>query len=244
MSIQAITAVIDSRLYKDAEYAVLLALANYADAGGYCYPSYRTLALDSRKGVSTVKRAIANLLPAKGASLEEAARAPLTIERRGGGPGRSNYYRLNVELFEDARDRMRAAKKRAKAQGSRGETVPKLDSLPSQSGEMSLTHDPHKGLNSGHKPVTEPFKEPDAHAMRPRASDLGVDDWSAARKAFKESFGASAFANRLARMAFADGLIRAPTLADAQVLAVHHGEWLSGRGFTGIITIDGEGISL
>lgn len=69
--------------------AVLLALANYADEDGFCFPSQERLARDTEQGVRTVQRQLAWL----------AQRGLVVKTARGGsGGGRwSNWYRLLLE---------------------------------------------------------------------------------------------------------------------------------------------------
>lgn len=61
MSINFIGAVWDSGLYDGPRLLMMLALADHADADGWCFPNYDTLALKIRRNVKTVYRVLSEL---------------------------------------------------------------------------------------------------------------------------------------------------------------------------------------
>jgi hypothetical protein len=62
VSVKALSAVFEDSRARDAAFVVLLAMADWADQNGWCYPSYGQLAGKARVSRSTAKRAVAELI--------------------------------------------------------------------------------------------------------------------------------------------------------------------------------------
>lgn len=86
MSIQAVSWAIQQRTGGPTEKAVLVALANYADARGECYPSYGRIAEDCEVSRRTVIRVIERLC--------EIGLVEKSANTRHGGGDTTNIYRL------------------------------------------------------------------------------------------------------------------------------------------------------
>lgn len=86
MSIQAVSWAIQQRTGGPTEKAVLMTLANYADAAGECYPSYARIAEDCEISRRTVIRVMDRLC--------EMGLVEKTANTRKSGGDTSNVYRL------------------------------------------------------------------------------------------------------------------------------------------------------
>ena len=86
MSIQAVSWAIQQRTGGPTEKAVLMALANYADANGECYPSYGKIADDCEVSRRTVIRVMDRLC--------EMGLVEKTANTRQSGGDTANVYRL------------------------------------------------------------------------------------------------------------------------------------------------------
>jgi hypothetical protein len=62
VSVKALSAVFEDSRARDSAFVVLLAMADWADHNGWCYPSYDQIGRKARVSRSTAKRAIAGLL--------------------------------------------------------------------------------------------------------------------------------------------------------------------------------------
>jgi hypothetical protein len=85
MSLAATRSVWEHSRQTGSALLVLLALADYADADGLCWPSMATLAAKARLSERMVARHVERLMEAGEVDLE-----------RGGGRGRSNRYRITL----------------------------------------------------------------------------------------------------------------------------------------------------
>lgn len=86
MSVQAIAWAIQQRAGGPTEKAILMALANYADANGECWPSYKTLADDCEVSRRTVIRVMERLV--------ESGLIEKRPDSRTNGGDTSNIYRI------------------------------------------------------------------------------------------------------------------------------------------------------
>lgn len=91
MSIRVMSLVWEHSKQQGSALLVLLAIADFADDDGYCYPSVERLAHKSRMSVRNVRYILRQL--------EESGE--LVIER-GGGRHRTNRYRVMLPPSEEA----------------------------------------------------------------------------------------------------------------------------------------------
>ena len=89
MSIKHAMAVRDSGLLKGAAFMVAMALANRTNNDGVCWPGVALMAFDARLSERAVRKATKELR----------RRNLLSVDR---GARKTNSYRLNLSLFEDA----------------------------------------------------------------------------------------------------------------------------------------------
>jgi hypothetical protein len=88
MSIQVMSRVWAEAPYEGGALIVLLALADWADEGGYCFPKVPAIAKKSRLTERQVRNILRNFRKDDTLSIE-----------RGGGRGIQNRYRINPEKF-------------------------------------------------------------------------------------------------------------------------------------------------
>jgi len=89
MSIAVTSAVWNSGRFKGAKLLLLLALADFANDQGMCWPSINTLATKARVSRRTAQRMIRELIRA----------GPVAVEVRGGGR-KSSRYRISLSEFK------------------------------------------------------------------------------------------------------------------------------------------------
>jgi len=94
MSIQVMTAVWRKAPYEGGALLVLLAMADWADDNGNCWPSVRTLAEKSRQSERNVRKCLARMKRDGTVSIEVNA-----------GPHFANRYRIQFGKFENSRNR-------------------------------------------------------------------------------------------------------------------------------------------
>jgi len=90
MSIQAISWAIEQRTGSPSRKSVLIALANYADKEGRCYPGQQTIAEDAELGVRSVRRCLVEL--------EDAGFISRAHRQRANGSRTSDVYFLEAKL--------------------------------------------------------------------------------------------------------------------------------------------------
>jgi hypothetical protein len=87
MSIRIMAKVWDGERFSGSALLVLLAMADYANDAGICWPSVGSLARKARISERTVQRVVDHLV----------AEGAVEIVRQGGGSGNSNRYRVIAE---------------------------------------------------------------------------------------------------------------------------------------------------
>jgi DNA-binding transcriptional ArsR family regulator len=137
MSINAISDVMRcGPVFKHAEKAVLLAMANCVNDEGYCWPSVNEIAWNTGMAVRSVQRAIPDL---EDLSLVE-------LVEQGGGR-RANRYRLNVEWLAAAAASIYRKKKQAVQDGvNRYDEMAELAEAVRACLEKEMHEDPIRGL--------------------------------------------------------------------------------------------------
>ncbi|PSH03255.1 MAG: hypothetical protein CXZ00_13060 [Acidobacteria bacterium] len=98
MSIRHITAVFQYPHYRGSERLVLLALADYANDAGVCFPSVKALAAKVRLGVRQTHKVLSTLRRDGAISVES-----------GSGRHIVNRYRLNPDKFTVNRNSLNPA---------------------------------------------------------------------------------------------------------------------------------------
>lgn len=93
MSIQAIAWAFEQQPENSNQKLVLIAIANYADGDGVCWPGQRSLARDCTMGDRTVRRHLQ--------ALEEAGYLEREERRRADGTRTSDRYRLKLDKRPD-----------------------------------------------------------------------------------------------------------------------------------------------
>ena len=88
MSIRVMTAVWSNGPYAGGALLVLLAMADWADESGYCWPSVRTLAKKSRQTERNVRKCMRRM-----------KRDGAISVKPGAGPHSTNLYRIKFEKF-------------------------------------------------------------------------------------------------------------------------------------------------
>ena len=88
MSWQATAWAVGQKTGAASRKALLLALANYADAEGRCWPSQQTLARDAEQSVATVQRHLRHLA--------ELGLISINVRQRFGGHWAGRIYQLNM----------------------------------------------------------------------------------------------------------------------------------------------------
>lgn len=89
MSVKVITAIWDEKHLAGSDLLVALALADWADDNGRCYPSIASVASKSRLSRSQAQRVLRRL--------EEAGHLVVESNASGGAPGTTKRYRLNMK---------------------------------------------------------------------------------------------------------------------------------------------------
>ncbi|WP_421792774.1 hypothetical protein [Hyphobacterium sp.] len=249
MSIQALAPVIESCLYKDTEYAILLAIANYANEDGYAAVGYDTIAEEARKDTRHIKRVIKRMTDqaeaAIGASSNDWAVRKISV---GGGPYGTNEYQLNLARFEAAQAKVKEMRRarRQKRQMARGGGV--ADCHPpgairgDNSGRQGGAGTTQEGDSRSHPIPSLLFYDP-TRAREPgegsrSARELEPVDWAVVRKAMRDEFGQEIFASRLARLKCEGQLVVAPDGHYRDDVFARCGEWLKGQGLAAISAED------
>lgn len=88
MSIRVMTAVWSKAPYEGGALLVLLAMADWADDSGYCWPSVRTLAKKSRQTERNVRKCLRRMESHGAISVKS-----------GAGPHSTNLYKIKFEKF-------------------------------------------------------------------------------------------------------------------------------------------------
>jgi len=98
MSIKVMTTVWTEAPYQGGALLILLAMADWADDNGYCWPSVRTLARKSRQSERNVRKCLARMKGEGTISVETNA-----------GPHSTNRYQIKFRQFKDCGSLKRAA---------------------------------------------------------------------------------------------------------------------------------------
>ena len=182
MSIQALGPVIESMLFKGAEYAVLVSLANHANEDACVWLGYETMAAEARLSVRHAKRVIKSLID----------QGAVKLVSSGGGRYGTNEYEIDIERFEAAAAAEKGARKarreRRRIAARNGDTR----SPPTSGG--GVTSEAQNGDTMSPPIVTpdvthtvSPISEPNAQA---RACGTRTQTTRAKRKAKRDSGGA------------------------------------------------------
>lgn len=144
MSIKVMSRVWDHSEQEGSRLLVLLAMADWADDDGYCWPKIAVLAHKARVDERTVQRCLADLVEAK------------ELERSGGGGrGRSSTYRVVTGLKGDRLSPFAGNAVRDEAQARKGDAAvtvtgrPKGDKSATVSASKRVTPRDLKGDKSG-----------------------------------------------------------------------------------------------
>ena len=146
MSIAAVGAVKNSRVYDGAAFAVADALANIVDEDGICWPSQAYIAAIARISVKTVQRGL-DVLERDGV---------VRVLVRNPGRGRSNKYRLDVQRFMAAS--LAAQKARDGAMRRRGGNAEDAEVEAKAAGEAAFGR--HRCVDSGKKKGVTGSRQP------------------------------------------------------------------------------------
>jgi hypothetical protein len=142
-----------------ASKLTLLALANYADAQGICWPTQETLARDTEQSIDTVQRRLKMLV----------ALGLVRIETRAGRRGQwdGKLYHLAMPVAEMTKPQSAVRSETA--------TAPAAKPHHAAPGPVTVPHQARSPYRTAmrHKPSLEPTREPSAQtAARPAAERL------------------------------------------------------------------------
>lgn len=119
MSVTIMTSVWQSAPYSEGTLLTLLALADWANDEGVCWPKLETLADKARLSVSGVKYAMRKLLDDKAvAVLQETT-----------GPGKSRTYQIGVQYLNPSKKRGAVNNEKGCSKPSRNKEEPSLEPL-------------------------------------------------------------------------------------------------------------------
>ena len=242
MSIQAISAVIESCLYSGGQYAVLLSLANHADPDGYAFPGKGLIADEARMTERHVKRVLKSLMVDVDTATPEALQAA-PVWRLGERTSKlgTNDYQLNLDLFRDAArqmDLLRREKRAGRPPKKGGTFAPQ--SPPENGGTFGPggTSESMNGDSKSH-PVGDtrspPNHQPEGN-QGARARQAPDPDWKRVRDELKAILPQEQFAADIARLS-ADGVVvKAGYGLGGREVADRYGTYLKNHGFERIRT--------
>jgi Helix-turn-helix domain len=159
MSIRVMTAVWDQTPYEGGELLVLLALADWADDQGRCWPSVPAIAQKAR----LKERQVYNIL--------QKFRADGIIQcTPGGGRGRSTYYLINTAKIAGFRSQPQTLQPSAEKPCTPVHTNPATECKSPRPPNRRNRH--RQGTVNKNKPIPYPFPETERGALS-RSSDRG-----------------------------------------------------------------------
>lgn len=169
MSVKALSAVFEDSRAEGAAFTVLLAMADWADHNGRCYPSYRQIAKKARVSRASVATAITKLI-----ELDELERVT-----RGHTPTRGEDDEAPLSVERQWRNTYRILLVKSKRQGSPASGPPSSGEVV-QPGDHSESSDGHTGSPVGTPPGSpidggEVVQNTDAHIRNSPSEDPSGD---------------------------------------------------------------------
>lgn len=149
MSIRVMTQVWEKAPYTEGTLLALLALADWADDDGICWPKVDQLALKARLSRSGAEFCLRKLREDKA----------IIVAKESSGPGKPKVYQLGPQYLRVSAEKTLSRTEKTLSKPSRYKEEPSLEATVSKPGVCSKCDGRQILLNSGQKPHLLPCPE-------------------------------------------------------------------------------------